>query len=505
MPRIDDGYGNAKTSRSRTRSPSNNNQNKGQGDGRARFAAAQAARLRADAATKAAAAQQKASMEALKAKSIKAKQANQNNNQRANLPSEVASQYAQPARTRPAVSIVSTAKTAAAPSAKIVSSPMQSISVAENAQIDTAFAAKRTPRIKTTMAKQTSGYGVNNSIVGSADTNMQANLNSTNALKVSPASTQSKSADNGSVPSYSQGNGAMSAASSPLKQAKPLLSVEPTNLPARNYGAFDNDTYQSVAKASEDSIIPSVLLSAIKNDKYRNDEVSYNQAYFAARLAGGATQAELKSEQDTIGMKKAYSGDRVITQDMKRQASDDLSRVTGSMSVTDDSKMTPEKKAALIKSGILVGDVTKTDGDAYGLFGERQDTTYDYKGGPSVVTRSNDPSLFGVNFGAKTSTTYVDGVEVATKTGRDPLGSDAKITRPSGLAKGINDRVTSGPDAAIELSNIDNQIKTETDPVKLRALHKRRLMLMRMNRTNTKFAGLLGEADTKRTNLMSIS
>jgi hypothetical protein len=26
-----------------------------------------------------------------------------------------------------------------------------------------------------------------------------------------------------------------------------------------------------------------------------------------------------------------------------------------------------------------------------------------------------------------------------------------------------------------------------------------------MNRTNTKFAGLLGEADTKRTNLMSIS
>ena len=428
-----------------------------------------------------------------------------NGNQRANLPSEVAKQYAQPASTRPATSIVSTAKTAAAPQAKINSSPMQSISAAENAQIDTAFAAKRTPKIKTTMGTETTGYGVNNSILGATGTSMMASLNSTNPLKASPTSTQVKAVTNGSVPSYSQGNGAMSAASSPLKQAKPLLSVAPTNLPARNYGAFDMDTYQSVAKANEDSIIPSVLLSAIKNDKYRNDEVSYNQAYWAGLRSGNTSQADMKAKQDAIGMKKSYSGDRVITPDMQRQASDDLSRLTGSMAVTDNSKMTPEKKAALIKSGILVGDVTKTVGEKYGFFGERQDTTYDYKGGPSVVTRSNDPSLFGVNFGAKTSTTYVDGVEVQTKSGRDPLGRDAKITKPDGLARGINDRVEAGPDAAKELSNIDNQIKTETDPAKLRALHKRRLMLMRMNRTNTKFAGLLGEADTKRTNLMSIS
>ena len=115
----------------------------------------------------------------------KAKQPNQNNNQRANLPSEVAKQYAQPARTRPAVSIVSTAKTSAAPSAKIANSPMP-ISAAENAQIDTAFAAKATPKIKTTMGKETSGYGVNNSILGATGTNMMASLNSTNPLKVSP-------------------------------------------------------------------------------------------------------------------------------------------------------------------------------------------------------------------------------------------------------------------------------------------------------------------------------
>jgi hypothetical protein len=263
--------------------------------------------------------------------------------------------------------------------------------------------------------------------------------------------------------------------------AKALKPVEATNLPVRNYGAFDNDTYQDAAKASKDSIMPTI------SDKYRNDEVSYNQAYWAARKAGGATSSEIKAEMDSIGMKKAYSGDRVITQDMKSQASDDLSRITGSMATTQN------------------GGVTKTVGETYGLFGERQDTTYDYKNGPSVVTRSNDPSLFGVNFGDKTSTTFVNGVEVATKTGRDPLGRDAKVTRPEGLAKGIKDRVEASPDPVKEISDIDNQIKTETDPAKLKALHKRRLMLMRMNRTNTRFAGLLGEADTKRTNLMSIS
>ena len=409
------------------------------------------------------------------------------NNQRANLPSEVAKQYAQPASTRPATTIKSNAQVFSGPAkATITSSPMQSISAAENAQIDTAFAAKRTPKIKTTMGTETTGYGVNNSILGATGTSMMASLNSTNPLKASPTSTQAKAVTNGSVPSYSQGNGAMSAASSPLKQAKPLLSVAPTNLPARNYGAFDMDTYQSVAKTNEDSIIPSVLLSAIKNDKYRNDEVSYNQAYWAGLRSGNTSQADMKAKQDAIGMKKSYSGDRVITPDMQRQASDDLSRLTGSMATLGDG-------------------VTKTVGDKYGFFNERQDTTFKYEDGTSIVQKGYDPSLFGINFGAKTSTTYVDGVEVQTKSGRDPLGRDAKITKPDGLARGINDRVEAGPDAAKELSNIDNQIKTETDPAKLRALHKRRLMLMRMNRTNTKFAGLLGEADTKRTNLMSIS
>ena len=392
----------------------------------------------------------------------KAKQANQNNNQRANLPSEqnryvapvvkVAAPVVKATPSRPATSIKSTAQVFAA-------SPIANITQTENSGLTSYNSGP------TKVPSYSQGDG-----------------------QMSPALAAKQKKVNSVVASTKNSENVLgiNSTESANKQSKSLLSLETTNLPARNYGAFDMDTYQSVAKANEDSIIPSVLLSAIKNDKYRNDEVSYNQAYWAGLRSGNTSQADMKAKQDAIGMKKSYSGDRVITPDMQRQASDDLSRLTGSMATLGDG-------------------VTKTVGDTYGLLGERQDTTFKYEDGTSIVQKGYDPSLFGVNFGAKTSTTYVDGVEVQTKSGRDPLGRDAKITKPDGLARGINDRVEAGPDAAKELSNIDNQIKTETDPAKLRALHKRRLMLMRMNRTNTKFAGLLGEADTKRTNLMSIS
>jgi len=392
----------------------------------------------------------------------KAKQANQNNNQRANLPSEqnryvapvvkVAAPVVKVAASRPATSIKSTAQVFAA-------SPIANITQTQNSGLTSYNSGP------TKVPSYSQGDG-----------------------QMSPALAAKQKKVNSVVASTKNSENVLgiNSTESANKQSKSLLSLETTNLPARNYGAFDMDTYQSVAKANEDSIIPSVLLSAIKNDKYRNDEVSYNQAYWAGLRSGNTSQADMKAKQDAIGMKKSYSGDRVITPDMQRQASDDLSRLTGSMATLGDG-------------------VTKTVGDTYGLLGERQDTTFKYEDGTSIVQKGYDPSLFGVNFGAKTSTTYVDGVEVQTKSGRDPLGRDAKITKPDGLARGINDRVEAGPDAAKELSNIDNQIKTETDPAKLRALHKRRLMLMRMNRTNTKFAGLLGEADTKRTNLMSIS
>ena len=231
----------------------------------------------------------------------------------------------------------------------------------------------------------------------------------------------------------------------------------------------------------------SAPINLSKDNKTVAEVPRYDQKYWANQLAKGVSQADMKKEQDSIGMKKAYSGDKVVTEDMKRKASDDLSRVTGSMATLQN------------------GGVVKTKGKKYGLLGENQNTTYDYKGGPSIVTKANDPSLFGFNFGDKTSTTYVDGTEVATKTGRDPLGKDATVTRPEGLAGDINDTQPIDPvKAAEQITDIDNQIKVEKDPVKLKELHQRRLSLFRMRRTNTKFSGVLGEADTKRTNLMSI-
>ena len=73
----------------------------------------------------------------------------------------------------------------------------------------------------------------------------------------------------------------------------------------------NNADYQTRAKANKSTNIP-VLKHVIK-DKYRNDDVSYNQAYWATQRASGVSQADMKAEQDSIGIKKAYSGDRVPT------------------------------------------------------------------------------------------------------------------------------------------------------------------------------------------------
>ena len=293
------------------------------------------------------------------------------------------------------------------------------------------------------------------------------------------------------------------------KDTKPsLLAVNPVEAPSKikttmgketdGYGvnaavtagsAYKNQPKTPTTKASAPSVAvaPEARINLSKDNKTVAATPKYDQEYWAGKRASGVSQADMKAEQDSIGMKKAYSGDKVVTADMKRKASDDLSRVTGSMATIEN------------------GGVTKTESEKYGLLNERQDTTYDYKGGPSIVTKANDPSLFGLNFGDKASTTYVDGTEVATKTGRDPLGKDAKVTRPEGLAKDINDTQDIDPvKAADEITDIDNQIKAETDPVKLKALYQRRLRLIRMSRTNTRFAGLLGEADTKKSILTSI-
>jgi hypothetical protein len=263
----------------------------------------------------------------------------------------------------------------------------------------------------------------------------------------------------------------------PEERNKTLLGGYQNTLTSRDN--FDKSIYDKEAAVGRDSLI--------RGDKYRNDEVSYNQAYWASRLESGKAagnkniQAEMAAEQKAIGSKKSYSGDRAITQQDQQK----------SKYILD----------ALGKSGIKPTVTSKTSG----FFDEMNTTTSSYDigtGKPMTTTRQQYSPIAktkwgNLRLGDDVTKTFVNGVAVYTQKNDDPA-----TTSETGS---LNQRSQSSPDPIKEMADIDNQIKTETDPAKLKALHKRRLMLMRMNRTNTRFAGLLGEADTKRTNLMSIS
>ena len=395
--------------------------------------------------------------------------------QRANLPSEVAKQYAQPANTRPSTSIVSTAKTAAAPQAKINSSPMQSISAVENAQIDAAkngsvgpastkniLAINNIAQSKTSQDTKLLGeMGIVEQPKKNAQFKTSQDPKLLNEMGITKqARPQFGPLEQGVIPL------AGTVAQAQAGQLEILQNLQANPLVRPN---FNKDSYNQEALVGKDSLI--------RGDKYRNDEVSYNQAYYKARLAGGATQAELAAEQKSIGSKKMYSGDRVIS-----EADQDRAKYT---------------LQSLSRSGI---DPTVTS-EKSGFFDEMTTTksSYDIGTGKSVTSTVQDykPNILGVQLGDNITKTFVNGVATYTKT-----GDGERTTSELGSLK---QRSQSSPDPIKEMQDIDNQIKTETNPAKLKALHKRRLMLMRMNRTNTRFAGLLDEADTKRTNLMSIS
>jgi len=414
-----------------------------------------------------------------------------NGNQRANLPSEVSKPV------RPATPIKSTAKTAPVATAKITQ-PKDDLA---------------TNKIKTVMGIENDGYGVNESgFAGSSGASLLSvkptapkaaakpvnpqdpKLLSEMGIGVDTSKPAVKPVNTGEVSQFNErGRTPVKSAADmtpkPLEQGSISLGSGPEAAKNRAIDLqkayqdpvpranFDQATYDAEVKSNKDSTMPSVLLSAIKNDKYRNDEVSYNQAYYKARLAGGATQAELAAEQKSIGSKKMYSGDRVITKE-------------------------DQARSKYILAGIERTGVTPTvTSEKSGFFDEMTTTksSYDIGTGKPVTTTTQEykPNILGVQLGDNITKTFVNGVATYTKTGE----GEAKTSDLGSLKQ----RSQSSQDPIAEMQDIDNQIKTETDPVILKALHKRRLMLMRMNRTNTRFAGMLGEADTKRTNLMSIS
>ena len=413
-----------------------------------------------------------------------------NGNQRANLPSEVNKPV------RAATPIKSTAKTTPVATAKITQPKVE-----EERPSGTLRNGLATNKIKTTMGIETDGYGVNESgFAGPSSTNNVLAINNIAQSKTSQdpkllgemGVETTQPVNTGEVSQFNERGrtpvktpmtpkpleqGSISLGSGPEAANKRAIDLQKAYQEPVPRANFDQSTYDSEVKSNKDSTIPSVLLSAIKNDKYRNDEVSYNQAYYKARRAGGATQAELAAEQKSIGSEKMYSGDRVITKE-------------------------DQARSKYILAGIERTGVTPTvTSEKSGFFDEMTTTksSYDIGTGKPVTTTTQEykPNILGVQLGDNITKTFVNGVATYTKTG----DGEAKTSDLGSLKQ----RSQSSQDPIAEMQDIDNQIKTETDPVILKALHKRRLMLMRMNRTNTRFAGLLGEADTKRTNLMSIS
>ena len=477
-------------------------------------------------------------------------------NQRANLPSEVAKQYAQPANTRPVVKTTAVAsnnvkKASDRPSGTLRSGLIPKnynpslvtigpISDKENQEIDDRIAQKKSlikspapsivsinkektdtkpsllainPKIKTTMGTVTDGYGVNAPIANNQGSTMMASLSNEPTYKAQPpkvpfaqfkTSQDPKLLGEMGIVEQPKKNAQFKTSQDPkllnemgiTKQARPQFGpLEQGVIPLagtvaqaqagqleilKNLQAnplvrpgFNKDSYDQEALVGKDSLI--------RGDKYRNDEVSYNQAYWKAKREGGASQAEMAAEQKALGSKKTYSGDRVISEADQDRAKYALQ--------------------SLRRSGI---DPTVTS-ETSGFFDEMNTTTSSYDigtGKPMTTTRQQYSPIAktkwgNLRLGDDVTKTFVNGVAVYTQKNDDPA-----TTSETGS---LNQRSQSSPDPIAEMKDIDNQIKTETDPVILKALHKRRLMLMRMNRTNTRFAGLLGEADTKRTNLMSIS
>ena len=311
------------------------------------------------------------------------------------------------------------------------------------------------------MGIENDGYGVNESgFAGSSGTSL---------LSVKPAAPKAAAPVANTEPKAT----GLQEFADPTERAKFMLK-EYQNTPAEDRPGFDESSYDKKAVSSKDSIMPTV------SDKYRNDEVSYNQAYWKAKLDGKTSQADMAAEQKALGSKKIYSGDRAITE--------------------QDQSVAKQIELYLKDSGIkpTVENMKK------GLFGETMltNSSYDIGTGKNILTskETTSPTILGFRVGDDVTKSSVNGVNTYVKTGQ----GDTQKTESAKLSAS-NDRVEAGPDPVAEMKDIDNQIKNETDPVKLKALYQRRLRLMRMNRTNTRFAGLIGEADTKRTNLMSIS
>jgi hypothetical protein len=180
-----------------------------------------------------------------------------------------------------------------------------------------------------------------------------------------------------------------------------------------------------------------------------------------------------------------------------------------------------------------------------GLFGENIKGEFNYKDGTKITTLADDPVVRGTfnpktgrieggfRLGSRQVTTFAGtgnytgatagtgatttGSQVAVNTmsgGEDGLGGGAKTTTLTAKQSATLDDVTTGKvklddivdsttiiDAITTVEAVDGLIATTTDPDILKSLYQRRLSLMRLSRTRTRFAGLLDDPDTKKSQM----
>jgi hypothetical protein len=251
----------------------------------------------------------------------------------------------------------------------------------------------------------------------------------------------------------------------------------------------------------------------------------YNQEYYAKLVANGMSTANiLDIQKQSIGG-NAYSNATIVSEDQNRRARDTLSRVTGS-------------------DAVLGNGVTRKYSQS-GLFGENIKGEFDYRDGTKITTLANDPVIRGTfnektgrieggfRVGSRQVTTFAGngnytgatagtgasttGESYAVNTmsgGEDGLGGGAKTTTLTAKQSATLTDVTTGKvklkdivdgatiiDAITTVDEIDKVIAVTEDPDILKSLYQRRLSLMRLGRTRTRFAGLLDDPDTKKSQM----
>ena len=318
------------------------------------------------------------------------------------------------------------------------------------------------------------------------------------------------------------GESALKEKESALNKAGLSSTVDGSAVRKRGNVDYSKSTSTDPNDGKNLSFINSTV-APVTNDKY-------NQEYYAKLKANGMSTANiLDIQKQSIGG-NAYSGATIVSEDQKRRANDTLSRVTGSMATLQNKGVTRKYTQSGLLGEFVKGEFNWKDGTnvttladdpvVRGTFnpktgrieggfrlGSRQVTTFAGTGNYTGATAGTGASTTGESYAVNTMSGGEDGLGGGAKTTTLTAKQSATLTDVTSGKVKLDDIVDSTTiiKAITTVPEIDKLIEETTDPDILKSLYQRRLSLMRLRRTRTRFAGLLDDADTKRTNLMSIS